>query len=162
MTKQRKPTTEETDFVSEYMVDFNPVRAAVRMGFPLLQAKRKAKQLMSEPVVLRMLQTRIDEMDPEQICSPQRLLAGLLGQAADPSNWGQTKVQAYKTIHDILKDLRTYKKEDKKEKEAERQKARGGVMRVPAEVPLSDWERKAMASQADLKEKVRNVVEGKK
>jgi phage terminase small subunit len=152
-TRKTKETEEDAlaaRFVDEYLVDFDPFLAAVRAGIPRLQAKPKAKVLMATMAVQKAIVERVDAMKPADIATPQRILMGLMREAGK-SAFGSDRIGALKTVHEILKDVRKQAKEDAEDAKAGK---KGGVMLVPGNASLTDWEKAATAAQAELKRKV--------
>lgn len=155
----RKPKPIEVDerevFVTEYLVDFDPIAAALRCGVPRLQAKAKAKLWMQDRVVLCGIQEGVDKMLPEQIATPQRILAGLMRESRTAFLDG-VRVQALTAAHAVLSDVKKQKKLDEKD-ENEKNKRKNGraVLMVPGTPALTDWEAAAREQQAKLKEKAK-------
>jgi hypothetical protein len=75
---------------------------------------------------------------------------GLMREAGQ-SAFGSDRIGALKTVHEILKDVRKQAKEDAEDAKAGK---KGGVMLVPGNASLTDWEKAATAAQAELKRKV--------
>lgn len=152
-TKKAKPSEEDalvSRFVDEYLVDFDPLLAAARAGIPRLQAKPKSKELMARMDVQKAVVERVDAMKPSDIATPQRILMGLMREAGRAIFNGD-RINALRTVHEVLKDVRKHEKEDS---EAAKAGKKGGVMLVPGNASLTDWEKAATAAQAELKKKV--------
>lgn len=136
-------------FVSEYLIDYNQVNAAMRCGFPRDFAVQWAGQFMDEPYV----QKRIKEMeytpiDPkqEEEYNKQRIKMQLLRESMyrGPGSSHAARVAALTTLAK-LNNMEPSKKID------QNINMQGGVMRIPAAPASSDdWEQAAMQSQADL------------
>lgn len=146
---------QEDLFAEEYCVDFDPIAAALRSGVPRLQAKQKAKLFLQDRAVLVAIQKRIDDMLPEQIVTPQRVLAGLMREGRTAFLDG-VRVQALKEAYTILRDTQESEYRNTQRKDADEKKRRGsGVMVVPGMPALTDWEAAAREQQAKLKEQVK-------
>ena len=70
------PTSREealwTAFVEEYVKDYNPILACVRVGFQLSYAEAYAKQFLAKPFVQRMITARKNtaQVDDEGLAVP--------------------------------------------------------------------------------------------
>lgn len=155
MPRSKSLTDEESKFVDEYIRDFDYYAAALRVGIPRLQAKKKGKLILQSHAVMVEIAKRVDSMLPQEIATPQRILAGLMREVGS-GVFGKDRIAALKTAHEVLKDVKAQKlKEDEAADAAKKRKNGSGVMLVPGGVALSDWEKVARAQQAKLKEKVR-------
>lgn len=148
-TEEREvaPTPEER-FVQEFLIDRDPIAAALRTGVAAVAVKRKAQQWMSSPDIQKRIQEATDNQDPETMVSAQRIIAGFLDVAFDRSAPSASRNTALRELA-AMKGL--YPKEDKDQSK----KYAKSVMLVPADVPLSDWSRQALEQQKKLKDDVR-------
>lgn len=141
--------------MDEYVRDFDFYAAAIRSGVPRLQAKRKGRLYLQTTHVLAEVAKRVDAMLPEEIVTPQRVLAGLMREAGS-GVFSKDRIAALKSAHDVLKDVKQQKRRDEDDEAVRKQRKRGGgVMMVPGMPALSDWEKAAREMQSKLKEKVR-------
>lgn len=142
-------------FVVEYMIDFNSVKAAQRIGFHRQFAIEYAQRFMEEPYV----QKKINEIKFKDI--PERDMAeydkkrikGALMQEAHyfgPGSSHSARVAA-------LGRLATLNGLDAPKKIEQTLLHKGGVMAVPGIANLDDWEKTAAASQDKLVEHARSI-----
>lgn len=149
--RKSKSTSIEEQFVNEYLVDYDGFLAAIRIGTPRLQAKKRAEQLLGSQEVQAALAARVDAMRPGELTSPSRLLFGMLREVGR-AKWSGDRLVALKQVHEMLKDLR---KQELEEADAAKAEQRGGVMVVPGTPSLNDWEKAAAQMQKELKDKVK-------
>lgn len=80
-------------FVKEYLRDYNPVEAAVRIGYSRSIAKEYATRFMDEPYVARKIKQQeeapVEQLDQETF--KKRIMAGLYKEA---NNYGMGSTQA--------------------------------------------------------------------
>lgn len=142
-------------FVSEYLVDFDEVRAAQRCGFAHQFAVEYARKFMEEAYVQQRINqvkyTKLDERAEEEY-NHARIKAALMAEAhyKGPGSSHSGRVAA------LGKLMSVYGMEAPKKIDATVQH-RGGVMAVPGIANLDDWEQQASASQDQLAEHARDV-----
>lgn len=139
----------EERFVEEYLIDRDPVSAAVRVGVRKVNLDRRVHDWMRDPVVLRKIQEATDNSDIDMMITPQRIMAGFIELAFDRSAPAATRKAA-------LQDLAEFKKmyPEKADPNKDRKYAKN-VMFVPAAPSLENWEAAAQAQQQALREDVR-------
>lgn len=142
-------------FVKEMLVDQNPVKAAIRIGYHQSFAIDIAKQFLEEPYVqvqLRKGQDAINIDDPEtaEQCR-NRVIAALFNEASytGPGAAHSARVAALGKLAELLGMGKNAKGGTSSEG------AEIHVMEVPAKVSVDDWETAAVSMQAKLKEEVR-------
>lgn len=139
-------------FVHEYIKDFNPTLAALRMGYPDAGAQTVGSLLLGNAFTQLRIGELLDEMEAEAIVSGSRIVAGLLKEANAPdvafSSNASTRIAAWKALAKI-KGLDAPKVP---EKPGLPLAMLGGVMLVPIATHPDDWGKYAAASQRDLKE----------
>lgn len=132
-------------FVTQYLLDYDPLAAAQRCGFMRAFAEEYAKRFMSESYV----QTRIKDVELEHIDGAKvepksdrlRVMASLRQVAYSANTPPAARVAA-------LAKLGEYVGIERKGKDAGAH--RGGVMEVPCIASLDEWEQAASASQDKL------------
>lgn len=68
-------------FVREYLVDYNPIKAAIRAGAPPLNAEGYAKAWLESPDVQILIHKKIDSSTIEELVPTNRLVAKLWEEA---------------------------------------------------------------------------------
>ena len=135
-------------FVSEYLVDYDQVKAAQLCGFTLQFAVEYAKKFMEEPYVQRRIREvtfmKVDEKAIEQF-DKTRIKAALMAEAhyRGPGSSHSGRVAALSKLASL------YGMEAPKKGSMD-VTHRGGVMAVPGIASLSDWEQVAAESQDQL------------
>lgn len=140
--------TPEDRFVEEYMIDRDPVSAAIRAGVAAINVKSRVKAWMSNPVVMQKIQEATDNADLDTMVKPQRVIAGFMSVAFDPMAPSAARNAA-------LKELATLSKMYPEKDDPSKRKPGRNVMFVPTSPSLDDWEKAATAQQARLREDVR-------
>lgn len=146
MTEREKALRDA--FVSEYLVDYDQVRAAMRCGFNRQFAQEYAKLFMDEPYVQKRINEvrfmKTDERALEEY-DKARIKSSLMHEAHyhGPGSSQAARVAA------LGKLAAMYGMEAPKKIEAN-VAHRGGVMAVPGIAALDDWEQTASASQDEL------------
>lgn len=142
-------------FVEEYLVDYSPLNAARRVGFSNSFAQEYAKRFMEESYVKRRIKhyeerTDLNEEDLETY-NKVRIRNRLMREAHDMFANGSSRVAALGKLMSLYgMDAPTRIKQEVEH--------RGGVMTVPAIANINDWEKVAMASQAELAESARGDI----
>lgn len=135
-------------FIHEYLKDFNPTMACMRMGYQDLQsAKGAAKILLLNPYTQLRLSELMSEMEAESLISGGQVLMKLWQE----SNLGNCGDNASNRIS-ALKELAKIKQLGAPVTTIQGNVS--GVMLVPViegADPLLSWEDRAKASQAALK-----------
>lgn len=148
----RDPILSETEralrdlFVTEYLVDYNEVKAAQRCGFQMGFAQDYAKKFLSESYVQKRIQDithanvdekKMDQFDKETVRSVlRREMQNQMGTAA-------ARVAAAAKMAAILGM-------DKPVEVNNNHSHKGGVLVVPGISSINDWEAAAQASQTQL------------
>lgn len=139
-------------FVHEYIKDFNPTLAALRMGYPDTGAGTVGSLLLGNAFTQLRIGELLDAMEAEAIVSGSRIVAGLLKEANAPdvafSSNASTRIAAWKALAKI-KGLDAPKVPDKPGLPLA---MLGGVMLVPIATHPDEWGKFAAASQRALKE----------
>lgn len=145
-----------TTFVREYLYDFDKVQAATRLGYLNVktpyerysQAEKVANVLMGEPGVARLIKECMLELINQED-SDKVVFTMLLREATNcgPSGNAAARNTATKQLMDLL--LRA--KDNRNQGEV----VRGNVMVMPTAIENeSDWEKRAKASQKELKDSI--------
>lgn len=135
-------------FVSEYLVDYDQVKAAQRCGFNLQFAVEYAKRFMEESYVQQRIRDvtfmKVDEKAIEQF-DKTRIKAALMAEAhyRGPGSSHAGRVAALSKLASL------YGMEAPK-KSAMDVTHKGGVMAVPGIASLAEWEQTAAESQDKL------------
>lgn len=138
-------------FVDEYLIDYNPKKAAIRCGFVEQHAAHYAAQFMEEPYVLKriseMQSTPVAEEDEENRLRlmRRRIEEGFIQQA----NYNGPGASHGARVAALSKLANFYGMEQATKVEQE-VNHRGGVMAIPAIANLDDWEIQALQSQEKL------------
>ncbi len=136
-------------FCDQYVIDYDEVKACMRIGYHKQFAVDYAKKFMEEPYVQKRIQELSvapseNEQDEEQ--DTKRLIRSqLLKEAAyvGPGSSQSARVAA------LSKLMAMYDMESPKKIEAEITN-RGGVMAVPGVCSIEEWQKVAAAQQAEL------------
>lgn len=91
-------------FVHEYMKDFSPYDAAVRLGYAGSFAEQYARQFLSETFTLQLIDEQKQRLGlcDEQAEHKRRIVAGLYKEASCPFNSGAARVGAYSQLSRIF------------------------------------------------------------
>lgn len=140
----------EDRFVTQYMIDRDPVAAAIRSGVSKLMIEKTVGRWMADANVRQKIQQLTDEADIDTMISPQRILAGFIDVAFD-------RQANHSARNAALKELAQLKKMYPEKEDIDKSKTYAkNVMFVPAIPSLEDWNAAAMAQQRKLKENVRD------
>lgn len=138
-----KDTAQLDRFVDEYLTDYDGTSAAIRCGIPRLNAVAYAKEWLQDPYVVQRMARVVDERTVDQLTTPQRVMAALLREAHTAPK-AADRIRALTKAGEIL--------------HAAIESAKGknglgrGVLLVPAQAALDDWEHAAQAQQQSLME----------
>lgn len=140
-------------FVVQYLVDFDAIAAAMRVGYPKNYAKDYAQKFMDESYVRNaiakgMVAVAEDEKNEDTI-TKRDVRAMLLKEAKNygPGSSHSARVAALGKLTQVygmeaaVKNIHEH---------------RGGVMMVPGVASVTDWEQEAEASQEKLARDVRH------
>ena len=135
-------------FVSEYLVDYDAVRACQRCGFNHQFAVDFARKFMEEAYVQQQINAVKFQNIPEHDLAEydkKRIRTGLMAEAhyRGPGSSHAGRVSA-------LAKLASFYGMDAPKKVEQSITNRGGVMAVPGIAKLDDWEQAASASQDKL------------
>lgn len=141
-------------FVTEYLVDRNPTRAAIRVGYSPSFAPDIATQFMREPYVLREIErrsiasveSRDDPADLER--ARKRIISKLWTEVDAPGGSQAARVAALKQLS-VIYGIEAAKKSEQTVTH------KGGVMMVPAMLSVSEWENAARQQQEQLQNDAR-------
>lgn len=140
-------------FVKEYLADYDPLKAAIRIGYAPAYAKQFSQQFMLEPYVLGKIRAAeggdIEDTDPE--VQKKMVLAGLWREAR---NFGFGSSQAAR-VAALSKISAFYGMDAPKTSKTELTGADGqplgsGVFVVPGMVTAEEWAKQAELQQAEL------------
>lgn len=136
-------------FASEYLVDRDQVKAAMRCGFGYQFAVEYAEKLMKESYVQRQinrfsLTPSCSDEDLEEY-NRKRIREGLINEAfyRGPGSSHAARVSALKALAELNGMV-------SKKAPGDGGGAQGGVMQVPGIANLDNWEDQASASQDNL------------
>lgn len=137
-------------FVGEYLIDYNPLAAAIRIGYPKGYAKEYAARFMEEPYVLNKI--REQESTSEDVTTDvmkKRIMAGLVREANynGPGSSQAARVAALSKLaqmHGMDAPRRT------EITGADGAPLGEGAFVVPGVISVEDWERAAEEQQAAL------------
>lgn len=136
-------------FVAEYLVDFDQLAAAIRIGFSVTFAATYAERFMQEPYtrqrISEMQLALADDVSAEAERDRRIIRAALMREA---HHRGQGSSHAARVS--ALAKLASIRDMDAPLKIKSEQTLRGGVMLVPAIASIEDWEAAARASQTNL------------
>lgn len=141
-------------FVDEYLMDFNALAAAIRIGFLRSVANEYATQLMDDPYVQQQIakkQAELEANPKDAVRRRKRLTEMALYREAHyhgPGSSHAARVSALAKLASIY-DM------DAPTKIEQKVTHRGGIMVIPAIANLDDWEKAAQASQTKLVEDAR-------
>lgn len=140
-------------FVDEYLVDYDELAAARRIGFSAAFAKEYAKRFMEESYVNKRIKyVRGLDLDEGELKTydAKVIRNQLVREAHNQYSTGAARVAA-------LANLMKFHGIGDKNKEQE-DGDRSGMMIVPAIANVEEWEKEAMASQAKLQEDARSDI----
>lgn len=148
--KEKKETAKslEDRFIEQYVIDRDPIAAALRAGVPHLNLKRVVERWMKSQSVQQKIQDATDNADIDTMITPQRIIAGFIDVAFNKNAPDSARNAALRELAS-LKKMYPDKDPDKNKKYAK------NVMFVPAQPALDDWEKAATNQQAKLREEVR-------
>jgi len=133
------------EFVRQYLIDFDPVLACMRVGFTKAFAEDYAIRFMAEPYVQKRitelsLETPADELEQEEL--DKQLTLSVLRQAATNGPYSSRVAAAAKLASILGMDKPVANTLDITSK--------GGVMVVPGISNVDDWEETALKAQQEL------------
>ena len=102
LTKQERALRQR--FVEEYLADYDPVAAAIRLGYQEAFAQQYAKQFLSEPYTLRLIKEKEAEFGILTAEDQHRrhIVAGLYREAYNRFNSGSARVAALTQLAKII------------------------------------------------------------
>lgn len=102
LTKQERSLRQR--FVEEYLADYDPVAAAIRLGYQEAFAQQYAKQFLAEPYTLKLIKEKEAEFGilTEEEQHRKRIVAGLYREAYNRSNSGSARVAALTQLAKII------------------------------------------------------------
>lgn len=135
-------------FVSEYMIDYDQIKAAQRCGFHQQFAIEYGKKFMEEPYVQKRInEIKFADTNPAELAKfdKKRIKAALMYEAhyRGPGSSASARVAALGKLA-LLEGMEAPKKTENTHVH------RGGVMAVPGIANLEQWEATASASQDKL------------
>ena len=149
------PTPNEPDdtdslrerFVDEYLFDFDPQLAMVRLGLKFGEAAIAGHKMWTDPKVQNLIAQKLRERSEDEIASKQAVIAGLLREANDRNGKVRPmdRINAWKALGKLL-GMETNKIEVK---------GGTGVMVIPATPDANTWEKVSVKEQRKLKRKVK-------
>jgi hypothetical protein len=145
-------------FVLQYLRDFNATQAYIRTRCEnepeyeparIETAIQQGYEMTRWPYVAQRIQEALEQAEEKNIVTRSEILHGLKREAVyhGPGASHSARVGGWGKLASIM---------GMDQKQVERGLAmRGGIMVVPAVEELDDWEKRAQAAQAALKEEVR-------
>lgn len=102
LTKQERSLRQR--FVEEYLADYDPVGAAIRLGYQEAFAQQYAKQFLAEPYTLKLIKEREAEFGilTEEDQHRKKIVAGLYREAHSRFNSGAARVAALTQLAKII------------------------------------------------------------
>lgn len=102
LTKQERTLRQR--FVEEYLADYDPVAAAIRLGYQEAFAQQYAKQFLGEPYTLRLIKEKEAEFGilTEEDQHRRKIVAGLYREAYNRFNTGSARVAALTQLAKIV------------------------------------------------------------
>lgn len=102
LTKQERTLRQR--FVEEYLADYDPVAAAIRLGYQEAFAQQYAKQFLREPYTLRLIKEKEAEFGilTEEDQHRRKIVAGLYREAYSRFNSGSARVAALTQLAKII------------------------------------------------------------
>jgi len=135
----------ELRFIDEFLIDRDPMQAALRTGVARINLKKRVAQWMGDPRIIRAIQLKTDTCDLDKMISPQRIMAGFIDVAFDRTAPSSARNSALRELAAIKK---MYGEDDKGRQGS-------GVLLVPGAVSLADWDQLAQLAQDRLKQEVK-------
>lgn len=132
-------------FAQEFIVDFNGVQAALRMGIALEKAASWVSKKLYTPYVQSEILRLIRTLPESSIVNRNQVLAGLLKEAnrEGPDASSASRIAAWTQIGKILGMY---------VQRIEINPRVGSVMQVPMASSLESWEKSAITAQSQLME----------
>lgn len=136
-------------FVSEYLIDYHQVAAAMRCGFSRQLAVEWASRFMEEAYVqkkIKNMELTLADPEDEMEFNKQRIKQQLMREAhyRGPGSSHAARVSALAKLMSVY-DM------DSPQKSEVTHEHRGGVMRIPGAATSAEaWEAEAMANQVAL------------
>lgn len=102
LTKQERSLRQR--FVSEYLVDYDPVSAAIRLGYQVEFAKQYSSMFLTEPYTLRLIAEKEQELGlvTEEDQHRHKIISGLYRESRSPFNTGSARVAALTQLAKIV------------------------------------------------------------
>lgn len=144
-------------FVTEYMIDFNPKLACIRMGYMDEEADQASKAFWNRPYVQQEIARRCmtpktpDEKKVTATIDEERIKAALMREA---HNYGPGSSHAARV--NALSRLCSIYGLDAPKTINSNVNHTGNVLMVPEMADLDSWEKKALESQTSLVSNVRH------
>lgn len=136
-------------FVAEYLFDFNPEAAAIRIGFMSSVAGDFAQQLIADPYVARQIADKQRQADSDpKAAKRQRMRTVEMALLREAHYHGGDSSHAARIS--ALAKLAVIYGMDAPTKIEQKVTHRGGVMVIPAIANVQEWQRAAQASQQRL------------
>lgn len=144
-------------FVKEYMIDKDPLRAAIRCGFLKGVAKTYAEKFLEEPYVQRLIVEseksafNVDEVETDR-AQKSIIMTGLFNEARFQGTGSSHSARV-----SALTTLAKLHGMEAKQKVSHEVEHKGGVMLIPVvATTLDSWEKTAIRDQAALIHDARN------
>ena len=102
LTKQERALRQ--GFVEQYLVDYDAIGAAIRLGYQEAFAQQYAKQFLAEPYTLRLIKEKEAEFGilTEEDQHRKKIVAGLYREAHSRFNSGSARVAALTQLAKII------------------------------------------------------------
>lgn len=136
----------ELRFVDEYLIDRDPMLAAIRTGVASIVLKKTVIKWMNDGRIRQAIQLKTDSIELDLMITPQRIMAGFIDVAFDraaPSSARNSALRELAALKKMYPD------------DADKGKQRSGVVFIPGVLSIKDWDEAAQAQQNALKEDVK-------
>jgi hypothetical protein len=140
--------TLEEKFIAEFLIDRDPIAAALRAGVARVTVKSQTRKWLRDPSVIARIDAETMKLKAEDMIKPQWVIAKFQEVASSRFSSPSAKTSALRELASIAK---MYPEKGK----GEQDDTPRGVVLVPADASLENWEKAALKQQKALKSDVR-------